>query len=66
VALFCKQRSSAALARSDCESFLKWHSLWHYILPLGAVLGQLLLHQPCDYAMDVRASCAVQQACLGS
>ena len=51
VGLVCKQRASAAMARADCDGFLLWHSLWHYTLPFGAILGQLVIHRACDYAL---------------
>ena len=63
VGLFCKHRGSVAFERGDCEAFLRWHSAWHYVLPLGAILGQLVLHRPCDYAMPPPhglGSCALQ------
>ena len=60
--LFCKLRGSAALVRSDRDAYLLWHSLWHYTLPLGAILGQLVIHQPCDYAWHEEGSCAYIKA----
>jgi hypothetical protein len=60
--LFCKQRASAAMDRRDCDAYLRWHSAWHYTLPTGAVVGQLLLHRPCDYAIGPSASCAAVDA----
>ena len=63
LALICKQRSAAAVRRGDCEAYLWWHSLWHYLLPAGAVAGQLVLHRPCDYALAPpygAGDCAVQ------
>lgn len=36
LALYCKWRSANALHAMDCESFLVWHSGWHYVLPLLA------------------------------
>ena len=68
LALVCKQRSAAALRRGDCDAYLLWHSAWHYFLPAGAVLGQLVLHRRCDYALGPPwgpGDCAVQAA-LGS
>lgn len=63
LALVCKQRSSAAMSRADCDAYLMWHSLWHYILPSGAILGQLVLHRSCDYALLPpwgQGNCAMQ------
>lgn len=47
IALCCKRRGSAAVARRDCAGFLRWHALWHYTLPLGAfIASQYLLQMP--------------------
>ena len=56
--LVCKHRASASMRRSDCESFLRWHAAWHYTLPLGAILGQLVLHRKCDYSFATSCACA--------
>ena len=61
-ALLCKHRASAAMERADCDAYLRWHAAWHYTLPLGAVVGQLLLHRPCDYAFRPEESCAAVAA----
>lgn len=59
VALVCKHRAAAAMGRRDRPAFVWWHSAWHYTLPAGAVVGQLLLHRPCDYAsLGFGANCA--------
>ena len=52
LALVCKQRSAAAFRRGDCDAFVRWHSAWHLLLPLGAVAGQLVLHRRCDYELQ--------------
>ena len=49
LALVCKQRSAAAFRRGDCDAFVRWHSAWHLLLPLGAVAGQLVLHRRCAH-----------------
>ena len=46
VALVCKQRGGAAVARLDCYSFLRWHTAWHLTLPLGAAIASQLLIEP--------------------
>lgn len=56
--LVCKHRASASMRRGDCESFLRWHAAWHYTLPLGAILGQLVLHRKCDYSFATSCACA--------
>ena len=65
LALICKQRSGAALRRGDCDAFVRWHSAWHYLLPAGAIAGQLVLHRGCDYALQPpwgAGDCAFQDA----
>lgn len=57
IGLACKQRASAAFKRGDCDAYLRWHAAWHYTLPCGAILGQLTLHQLCDYSWK---GCAVR------
>lgn len=42
-ALYCKWRSSIALHANDCMDFMKWHSGWHYSLPLMASMAILTL-----------------------
>ena len=47
IALACKSRAQAARQRGDCLGFLRWHSAWHYSLPLGAgIASQLLIVAP--------------------
>eukprot|EP00966_Prymnesium_polylepis_P122553 2833209-Prymnesium_polylepis.1 len=60
VALFCKQRGSAARARGDCDGYLWWHTAWHLTLPLGAAIAsQVLLEAPADAPHgDLRMSSA--------
>ena len=54
IALFCKARGTAAVARGDCARFLLYHSLWHYTLPLGAgISSQLLLEMPRLHGSEV-------------
>lgn len=43
VALFCKRRSVLAVIAGDCHGSIFWHAAWHYTLPFGAFLAQLLL-----------------------
>ena len=42
-ALYCKRRSARAVAEQDCEGAILWHAMWHYSLPGGALLAQLLI-----------------------
>jgi hypothetical protein len=57
IALVCKWRSAAAVRRSDCDAFLRWHSAWHYTLPAGAIVGQLMLHRRCDWSTSDPCPC---------
>ena len=59
VGLACKQRASRALRDGDCDAYLRWHAAWHYTLPVGAVLGQLVLHHPCDYSFWPSCNCGI-------
>ena len=54
-ALACKQRAASALQRVDVHAYMRYHSGWHYVMCLGAIVAQLLLHRRCDYAA---AGCA--------
>jgi hypothetical protein len=42
-ALYCKRRSVLAVLERDLRGCIFWHALWHYTLPGGAFLAQLLL-----------------------
>ena len=38
-----------AVKINDCHGFLFWHSWWHFWLPAGAIVGQMLLYDSCDW-----------------
>lgn len=42
-ALYSKRRSVMAVSERDMSACIFWHALWHYTLPGGALLAQLLL-----------------------
>lgn len=42
-ALYSKRRSVMAVIERDLSACIFWHALWHYTLPGGALLAQLLL-----------------------
>ena len=56
--LFFKQRGAEAQREHDCTAYLRWHTLWHLSIPLGALLGQLVLYEECDWS----ASCPCMNA----
>ena len=43
LALFCKRRAGRAFADRERDTYLRWHTAWHLVLPGGAIAGMLLL-----------------------
>jgi len=43
MALYSKRRASSAIAERNLNAHIFWHAMWHYTLPGGALLAQLLL-----------------------
>jgi hypothetical protein len=64
VALACKRRAVLAIAREDCGGYLLWHTAWHVMLPLGALIGQLMLVVIDDGGRADLFLCFWRAACL--
>ena len=48
-ALISKKMANFSAHQKDCRGFILWHTWWHLWLPAGAIVGQLLLYEDCDW-----------------